>query len=54
MKRFLVLISSAALIATGCTSGAAPGAGDVIKQTEPAEQLKEQIDERNSELEGQP
>ena len=45
---------SAAVLGAGCTSGAAPGADDVVNQTEKAEQLEKDLEERNEELEGQP
>ena len=54
MKRFVVILMSAALLAAGCTSGAAPGADDVVNQTEKAKQLEKDLEERNSELEDQP
>ena len=54
MKRLVVLFASAAIVAAGCSSCAAPGADDVLKQTEKAEKLKEDVEERNAELEGQP
>ena len=44
----------AVLVLGGCTSGGAPGAENVIDQTEKAEELTDELEERNEELETQP
>ncbi len=53
MKRILVAAPMALLLA-GCSSGAAPGAENVVDQTEKAEDVKDQLEDRNAELEDQP
>ena len=53
MRRIPALLA-AALILGGCTSGAAPGADDVVDQVEKAEDLEKQVEERNAEFESTP
>lgn len=53
MKRLFVPVLAAIALA-GCSSAAAPGADDVLRQVEKAEQVQEQVDQRNTELEAQP
>lgn len=53
MKRLLA-VAVAAMALGGCSSAAAPDADNVLKQVEKAEDVQEQVDQRNAELEAQP
>ena len=46
VRAFLFVVA----VLGACTSGAAPGAEQVLEQTEKAKQLGEQVDERNSQF----
>lgn len=48
--RSVLAASVTALLLVSCTSGAAPGSGEVVEQVEKARDLEEQVEERNSEL----
>ena len=53
MKPLLVPLTAAILLG-GCSSAAAPGADDMLKQVDKAKQVEQQVEERNAELEAQP
>jgi len=52
--RTLCAVLVATLVLGGCSSGAAPGAEDVVDQVEKAERLEEQVEERNSQFDSTP
>ena len=50
MKRIVTLALAATLLG-GCSSGAAPGAGNVVDQVDKAKDVQNQMNDRNAELE---